>query len=268
MHALVDELRVASREMNTFCERQLETLAGQMRELDERAHELDRREQALNNARQQFEQQQHKLAEFRQLAEHAAWRAQQEIRRLGELNKQPGNVKPREPAAAGEEPDGCAAELRQALADAQAQLAAMAGLAAELSDARGEIVRLQGRLLKQNHRLAEAKANAPDPGPRMLELQHERTRLATELDAARQQLGDALRQAEEERRSRASERSVWLGEIKRLRETLEHNGPAHFDLGALPDAAVDVSLDEIAGRLDALEQDIDEAGRDLESVST
>jgi len=259
---LVDELRDAGGDLERFVQRQLDALAAIAAELDQRRQLLDARQETLDEQAEQFEQRSRSVAALRQLAEQGAWRVQQEADRLARMRAETAAAAPGtladEPASAD------SVELRRALLDAQARLAAMAGIAADLIDARRDIARLQTRLMKQANRLAEAKGHfATAAGGRIQQLESERARLVLELDLVRSQL---QQQAEGDARARADERRVWLGEIKRLRQAVERPpiGRGSRDRPPLDIASSDAglnrdaSLEQIVARLESLQNEIDE----------
>jgi chromosome segregation ATPase len=256
---LIDDLRAAGQDLDLFVKRQLDALAAIGVQLDERRQQLDARQQSLDEQAEQLEHRSRSLAALRQLAEQGAWRVQQEADRLARMRS--------EATAAGTHPDepanAEATELRRALHEAETRLASMAGIAADLIEARRDIVRLQTRLMKQANRLAEAKGHfATAAGSRIQQLEGERARLALELDLVRGQL---QQQAESDVRARADERRVWLGEIKRLRQAIERptlgssprDRPVHCIEASEACLDQDASLDQIVARLESLQNEID-----------
>jgi chromosome segregation ATPase len=252
-----------------FIGRQFDRLAELAGRLKEWQAALEQAEAAVSQQRADLDWRRERVEALRQTAEQGAWRVQQEADRLAaartELETAKAELK-RLVAAGGSRsahgspqpaPDA-QLQLERELAEAQARLSGVAGLAAQLSDARRRCDRLQAQLIRQSQRLAHAKGHFDaQRNERLRELEAERDRLNWELAATRERLVEQTARADEERDARNHERSALAGEFKRLRTTLE--SLASQPGGSTPAVAVRSggNLDEVLACLQTLQHELD-----------
>jgi chromosome segregation ATPase len=181
------------------------------------------------------------------------------------------------------------AELRDAQDAAQAQVEQLATVAAQLADARGELVEARNENAQRWEQL-EARQAAAAPCQHDEELQErfrrlereqalleqERTVLESELEAVRTRAAEMAESLADQKRQAAAQRAEWAAELKRMRRLLEgisgRLAEGAFTAGVLPSdshvpaivgagigSAVsngDPVLDSVAAQFEMLQRDL------------
>ncbi len=244
------------------------------RTLEERQVDIERQRTAVTAERLQLDDRWRQLDVLRETVERGAQRVQEDARRLaaaqtelavvagtldqqgGGSNVDVGSSPTRRPALHDE-----LVALHHQLRQAQTQVSHLAGSAPELRAARREVEKLRRRLMRQNARLAQAKAQGEaQQSQQTQQLRDQRNRLSCELEASRTRVTELAGQIELLREQVAAERKSWLGELRRLRqavETLLRGGTHSADSRTACDVGrPEESLDSILAQFEILQKEL------------
>jgi predicted nucleic acid-binding Zn-ribbon protein len=285
VRSLLNDLRSQGALFEAFVARELGTLQSIRVALDERHAEVERQQTALAAERRQLDDRWQQLDALRETVEQGAKRVQDDARRLaaaqaelaaaaGVLEQQgvdPNIVlSPRPERAVGLNDE--LAALRSELHQTRSQMVGSAGLAPELRTARREIDKLRRRLMRQNARLAQATSQADARLTQQFQqMRDERNQLAAELAALQDRAAQLAGQVETERQQIAGERKGWLGELRRVRTSVESQlrgaGPPSSALSVMAEPRVPAeSLDTILAQFETLQQEIAERLRPAAAI--
>jgi chromosome segregation ATPase len=287
VRSLLNDLRAQSALFEAFMARELGALGALRLALDERQGEVERQQAAVNAQRLQVDDRWKQLDAVRETIERGAQRVQDDARRLAAaqtefaavasaLGQQGGvadidavnNPPPRQ--GSHEE----LAALREQLRHAQVLVSSLAGTAPELRAARREVDKLRRRLMRQNARLAQAKAQGEaQQSQQIQQLKIERNRLACELEASQRRTAELVAQSDLQREQMAAERKTWLGELRRLRQAVDTQLRGGGNALAGSTAAYDggrpeESLDSILSQLETLQKELSQRLQPIAESST
>jgi len=254
---------------------ELAVLSTIRRALEQRQVDVERQQTVVMAERLRLDDQRQQLDALRETVERGAQRVQEDARRLAaaqnELAAVAGALQPQ-----GIDPNTNVgsdstrrlalheelATLHDQLRRAQTQVSHLAGSAPELRAARREVEKLRRRLMRQNARLAQAKAQGEaQQSQELQQIREQRNRLACELEASRARVTELAAQIELLREQVGGERKSWLGELRRLRQAIETEfrgggNPAANSRGAHDFGRPEESLDSILAQFEILQKEL------------
>ncbi len=275
VRSLLNDLKAQSALFEAFVARELGTLGAIRLALDQRQQEVERQQATVTAERLQLDEKWKQLETLRETVDRGAQRVQEDARRLataqaelatvaGALDQQGGgsNVEFGRVSKKNLPANEQLTALREALRQAQSQISTLAGAGPELRTARREVDKLRRRLMRQNARLAQAKAQGEaQQSQQIQQIKEQRSRLLAELEASQTRAADLSAQVELQREQIAAERKSWLGELRRLRQVVQTQLRSSSDQpagsqGASASANADESLDSILAQFETLQKEL------------